>query len=161
MRAHLLRAIRRFVRRDDGVALVEFALLFPMMLLIFAVIIESSRTFWAYQSVISAVRDATRYAARAADTGMCPGGGTLTALQPRVAELVNASIMPGAVTITNITTSADCTGNIGLRTSDMPVATVTAELRIDMPFAGIFRLAGSNLGAITTSVSNSTRIYSQ
>ena len=57
LRHHLL----RLARNDDGVAIVEFAIALPMMLLVFAVIIEGSRLMIAYQSTIAGVRDATRY----------------------------------------------------------------------------------------------------
>lgn len=158
MRPILRKTFRRFARREDGVALVELAVTLPLILLVFAVIIEGSRTFWAYQSVISAVRDATRYAARAAGTDTC---GPLNAVTPRVADIVNESIMPGAVTVDTVEAWADCPAIAGLRTELMPVATVTATITIAMPFAGIFRLAGTDLGAVTTTVSNSTRVYSQ
>ena len=38
----------RFSKEESGAALVEFAILLPMMLLVFAVIIEGGRLMWSY-----------------------------------------------------------------------------------------------------------------
>ena len=63
---HTYRFSSRFAEREDGAALVEFALLLPIFLLLFAMAVEGSRTFWSYQTAIAGVRDAARYVARAA-----------------------------------------------------------------------------------------------
>ena len=68
----------RFARDESGVALVEFAVVLPMMLVVFAVIIEGSRLMMSYESAISGVRDATRYLARITDAGACAVGSTVT-----------------------------------------------------------------------------------
>lgn len=46
--------------RQRGVAAVEMALLLPMMLLIFAGIVEFGRAFWYYDALAKATRDGAR-----------------------------------------------------------------------------------------------------
>lgn len=58
-------AINRLIyyshRRQQGVAAVEMALLLPLMLLIFAGIVEFGRAFWYYDALAKATRDGARY----------------------------------------------------------------------------------------------------
>ena len=154
----LRRLISRFRREEDGVALVEFAVTFPIMLLIFGVIVEGSRTFWSYQSAISGVRDATRYAGRAAPRNVCATTGTISDLDGALLDIVASSIFAGAVRVDSVTSTVECVdGN--WRGGRAPIASVTATLIIDYPLNGLFRLVGGDLGQLTTSVTDSTRIY--
>jgi len=157
--------IGKFRHNEDGVALVEFALLFPIMLLIFAVIIEGSRTFWSYQATISGVRDATRYVGRAAPRDICETGGSLDGMNAALLAMVSTStggggVFPAGVTVTGVTTSLNCATNVpAYRGGQVPVATLSATLTIQFPFSGIFQLVGGNLGTVNTTVTDSTRIH--
>jgi Flp pilus assembly protein TadG len=154
-------ALGRFRRQEDGVALVEFALTFPLMLLIFAVIVEGSRTFWSYHSTISGVRDATRYVGRVAPLGICASGGSLAYLNTTVLDMVRQGTMPGAVTVTGVQVGYTCESSpsVAYRTGEVPVATVRADLTIEFPLAGLFRLVGGDRGTVNTSVTDQTRIH--
>ena len=150
-------AIRRFRREEDGVALVEFALSFPLMLLIFGVIVEGSRTFWSYHATISSVRDATRYVSRVAATDACSQADLPAWLPGRVQEIVieNANgggVLPGAVTITNVAIEVNCDRGAS-------VNAVIADLEIQYPLAGLFRLVGGELRTINTSVRDEARNF--
>lgn len=61
----------RFLRDEDGVALVEFAVVLPMMLLVLAIIFEGTRLLLSYQAAISGVRDATRFLSRVVPATVC------------------------------------------------------------------------------------------
>ena len=152
------------VRRDEsGVALVEFAITLPVMLLFFAVIIEGGRLFWSYQATILGVRDAARYLARVAPTDICTSGGNVAVYQAQLTTIVqNArganAVFPTGVTINSVTPSLACiAGNY--RGGQAAIGTVTANLTVTFPFAGVFTFAGGNLGTITTTVTDQNRIY--
>lgn len=153
---------KRFLRDTDGAALVEFAMVLPMMLLVFAVIVEGSRMLISYQSAIGAVRDATRYLARIVPTDICVTGGSISAYNGRVGAIANQNLgtttLPGSVTVQSVTSSLACvTGSY--RVNPAPVATVSATIAIAMPFAGIFALNGGRLNTITTTITDKARVF--
>lgn len=152
-----------FRRDQHGVALVEFTLLLPMLLLVFAVIIEGSRMMLSYQTVIAGVRDATRYLARVVPGNICVTGGSVggyaTRLQAIVAQSIGgASVLPSGVTVVSVTPSYACSGS-AYRGGAAPVATVTANLRITFPFGSVLTLFGSSLPTISTTVTDRSRIF--
>ena len=55
--------LRRLIREDDGAALVEFALIMPILALIMFGIIDFGRAFYTVNNLISAVREGSRYGA--------------------------------------------------------------------------------------------------
>lgn len=155
--------IRRLVRDDAGAALVEFGLLLPTLLLFFALVIEGSRTFWSYQAVIAGVRDATRYVGRAEMSDACTTGADIARWTAKATTIVRetsdgGAIFPASITVGSVTPSLVCVSG-GFRGGQVPVVTVTANLDITYPFSGLFKLAGISLGAVKTSVSDSTRVY--
>lgn len=163
----LRRQGERLARDEAGVALVEFALVLPMMLLVFAVIVEGSRMMIGYQSAIAGVRDATRYLARVVPVDICTTGAGVTAyatqLQTIVAQsLTGGTIYPGGVTVraNGVTPALACVAG-SYRVNPAPVVTVTALVDITFPFAGIFTLVGSSVGAtpLTTSVADQSRVF--
>lgn len=155
----------RFAREESGVALVEFALVLPMMLLVFAIIIEGSRLMMSYQSAITGVRDATRYLARITDAGACAAGSTVTVSGQAAAlkaliehgQTGGAIFAPG-VTIGAVTPSYRCvTGSY--RNGPVPVAEVTAEVTVNFPFGGILAWLGGSLPTLTTTVTDQARVF--
>lgn len=157
------RRIDRFVRNEDGAALVEFALVLPMMIFVFAVIVEGSRIMFAYQSVIGGVRDAARYLARVAPGDICATGGTVSGYAGRLYTIVaqgtsGGTILPASVTVNSVTPSLVCvTGTY--RVNPTPVATVSAEIAIDFPFGGLLSLVGHSPAGITTTVSDTAKVF--
>lgn len=155
--------LRRFWRDEAGVALVEFAFVLPMMLLVFAVIIEGSRMMLSYQSAINGVRDATRYLARVVGPDACTTlpsvAGYSATLRTLVVQGSTAnSVFPPAVTIGTVTPSYRCvTGSY--RGGTVPVAQVTAVITVTFPFEGLFRLAGGSRPSLTTSVTDQARVF--
>ena len=55
--------IRRLMRDEEGAAVVEFALVFPVLALIVCGIIDFGRAFYTVNNIISAVREGARYGA--------------------------------------------------------------------------------------------------
>ena len=154
-----------FSRLEDGAILVEFALVLPVFLLVIATAIVSGHWFWAYQSAISGVRDAGRYLGRVAPIDICQTGGTLAGYSTTLKNIVErdisgVSIFPSSVTIDSVTASLTCHAGT-YRTSPAPVATVTANMTINLPMSSVFSLFGNSLPAITISFSDQSRIFGQ
>lgn len=159
----LFALVDRFRKCQSGAALVEFALLLPILLLLFAVAIEGGRLLWSYQTVVAGVRDATRYVARVAPQNICSSGGTLAGFTTDVERIVRQSIdgdtlFPAGVTVTSVTPALTCTPGI-YRVSPAGIVQVTADLTVTFPFAGIFTFSGQTLNTVTTSVADQSRIY--
>lgn len=160
-----LRGYFRRLRRDDqGAALVEFGMVLPVMLVMFGLTIEAGRTFWSYQATIAGVRDATRYVGRSEQTGVCNDASpTLSGWNAKVTDIVrNASdgtaLFPSTITVGRVTADLTCvTGNY--RLAQVPMATITAELQITYPFAGLFALVGVGLPTVDTVVTDTGRIF--
>ena len=159
----LRKPMHRFFKDEDGVALVEFAIALPMMLVVFAVIIEGSRLMLAYQSTIAGVRDATRYLSRVLPVDICTSGGSVGTYTTQLTAIVGQSVsgrsvLPSAVTLNSVTPSFACvTGTY--RVSPAAVATVSASITVTYPFSGIFGLIGGSVPTVTTSVADSARVF--
>jgi Flp pilus assembly protein TadG len=162
----ILAATRRFAVAERGAVLVEFALVFPLMLLFFAIMFESARTFWTYQIAISGVRDAARYVARVAPVGICNvAGGNLDGYTTKATEIVRddmagSGMFPTTVVLNSVTLSHSCvTGTY--RTSPAPVASVNASLTVQFPMGFLFGWFGDELVTITRTVQDESRIIGQ
>ena len=69
-----IRLARRGTDRSRGQSLVEFALVFPILFLILAAIIQFGLIFWAQNEITQVVRDTGRWAATQ-QTRPCDSGG--------------------------------------------------------------------------------------
>jgi Flp pilus assembly pilin Flp len=54
---------RKFLRNEEGAAVVEFALVMPILALVIFGIIDFGRAFYTVNNIISAVREGARYGA--------------------------------------------------------------------------------------------------
>ena len=158
----MTRWARRFAREESGVALVEFAITLPLILVLFATTVDGARMLWSYQKAIAGVRDATRYISRHADRTTCPGG-DLSSYSDRLLKIVQnnvegQSITPKGVTVVSVTPTVSCPTGV-YRNGAASVATVTATLQITLPFSNVFQLVGGNIGTFDATISDSTRIF--
>lgn len=157
--------LTRFWRNQDGSALVEFAISLPLILILAFLSIESMRMFWSYQAAIAGVRDATRYLARVAPADLCTAGGSVagyaTELQAIVeTTITGAALFPAGVNVTSVIPSYNCITSLGLRQASVPVATVSANISITMPFSQILRVVNAAPNAVlNTTVSDQARVY--
>ena len=55
--------LKKFIRDEEGAAVVEFALVMPILALIIFGIIDFGRAFYTVNNIISAVREGARYGA--------------------------------------------------------------------------------------------------
>ncbi len=160
---YLRRHLAALRRSDEGAALVEFGLLLPTFLLFFAVAVEGARTFWSYQATISGVRDAARFVGRAAPSNICTTGGSLSGLTAEVTAIVRETtsgdaLFPSSITVNSVTPTLTCIAG-GYRLTQTPIANVTATLQIAYPFQSVFAFLGTTLPPVTTSVTDSSRIF--
>jgi Flp pilus assembly protein TadG len=163
------RAVRggcwQFWQCEEGAILVEFAITLPLILILAFLSVESMRLFWSYQAVIAGVRDATRYLARVAPADLCTSGGNVNGYAAQLKAIVESTIngtalFPAGVTVTSLTSAHTCITSLGLRQASVPVATVSANVSITMPFSQVLRMVGAAPAAtITTTVRDQARVY--
>lgn len=158
-------SLHSFRRTEDGSALVEFAISLPLILIVSFGTIESMRLFWTYQAAVAGVRDAARYVARVAPDDICTSGGSLAGYEARLETIIDSTIDGGAlytggVTISNVSATLTCAAGLGLRQAQVPVARVSADMSIDMPFTEILVLAGgAGFGTLTTQIVEDARVF--
>ena len=63
----LQNGIRNFIRRENGTQMIEFALVFPVLILMFAGTIELGRLFYTYTTLAKATRAGARYLSTTTD----------------------------------------------------------------------------------------------
>ncbi len=153
----------RLRRSDEGAALVEFGLVLPMFLLLFAITIEAARTFWSYEATIAGVRDAARYVGRAEASNICGSAVSITRWQSAVENIVRNSsngtaLFPSSITVTSVVPSLTCVSG-SYRLTQTPILTVTAHLQITYPFAAVFSMFGIDRPTLQTSVTDRSRIF--
>jgi Flp pilus assembly protein TadG len=157
--------LHRFRRAEDGTALVEFAVSLPLILVVSFGTIDSMRLFWSYQAAVAGVRDAARYVARVAPADICDTGGSLAGFETQLRTIIDSTIDGGAlytggVTIANVTATLTCEGTLGLRQAQVPVARVSADMSIVMPFTEVFRIVGgAGFGTLTTRIVEDARVF--
>lgn len=158
----LSNALSRFRRDQSGAALVEFAMVLPIMLIFFATTVEGARMMWSYQAASAGVRDASRYLAMVAPIDACVSAGSVSGFTGEVEDIVRvsitgATIYPGDITINSVTPT--CTQ--GTHTSlHFGVVQVTATITIDYPFGRLFTLVGDRaLPGFTATVSDQHRVF--
>ncbi len=173
----VLRHITKAFREDErGVTAVEFVIILPVMLVFFAAIVEGSRIYWNYQSAVTGVRDAARLIARTTNSDICDTGSSGDAIGGTTAStVINATmttdggqtLFPSAVSIVGTPTSVlDCVDTSSgalaqaLRNDETPVAVVTAQVRIELPFGTLFEFFGArNNTFMQSTIVDQSRIY--
>ena len=70
----LKKKLRHLFRSDDGTQLIEFAIVFPVLFLMFAGATELGRMFYTYNSLAKASRGGARYLSTVEDVNANPCG---------------------------------------------------------------------------------------
>lgn len=155
--------IKQFYKSEDGVAVIEFVLSVPLMILLFAIVVEFGRLFIGYQATVNGIRDANRYLARIAPIDICLTGGSFasynTMLKDRIEKDRNDNnLLPSQFSVTSVTATYSCiTGSY--RTSPAPVATIAAQVSVQFPLGFLFSIIGDPIGPLTTTISDSGRVF--
>ena len=181
--------VKNFLRDENGVALVEFAIFLPVFVLAFFVIVEFARTFFSYQGALVGVRDATRYLARVAPAALCqnavsdvdddgnatnPGdflvidgstGAATAAATPIIRRNMDNETgvdLPDQVLLTGVVTTYECviTTPGQYRQDNVPLVRVAATFEVLFPLANILELNGLEKRLkITRTVIDTSRVF--
>lgn len=137
-----MNALRRLIRRardERGAAIIEFALVAPLLLTLVWGIIETGRAFYTINSLASAVRDGARYGAASCPlqtTGPGAGAPAIDVCRPLIRDVVRSGFQAIGDTLVD--------GNIQVN-----VVTVAGDMRIlvaaDYPYTPIVPVAGWNI----------------
>jgi Flp pilus assembly protein TadG len=138
--------MRRFahIRREDGQALVEFALVLPILLMIATAITSFGLTFYQYITLTDAVRAGART--------LSLGRGLSDACTPAITETENSAI---DVTLKNVNVIVNgnvnsCNGQDGTDWLQGHQATVTASITYNLTIFGVITVKNGTLTAQAT-----------
>ena len=141
-----MNGIRRLYQRardDAGAAIIEFALVAPLLLVLVWGIIETGRAFYTINTLASAVRDGARYGA-ACDLGAYGTAPVLTGTvcEAEIRNVVATAFQPlgPPLATTNVTPTVVGGNRIRVEASyDYQPITPVANWRITITRAAVFR----------------------
>lgn len=160
-----LSPFRRFRDDTSGAALVEFAISLPLMLIVSMVCIDGLRLMWSFQAATSGVHEAARYLARVAPGDVCTAGASVASYETTLRTIAGQSrdgnsVFGSQVELVSLSASLDCVTGTGLRQATVPVATVRADVRMELPFHNLFsRVVSPDAGTYTARIEEQARIY--
>ena len=155
--AALKRSLRQRGRSESGAELIEFGLVFPLLLLVVLGIFDFGLLFQQYEVITNAAREGARIA-------VLPAYSTTLALQKanakaRVDQYIAASFLSGGSVAwnTNFTTVANPV-NVSIGGNCMTTVTVTVTYPHSFIFlSGIASLFGGGFGTATLTASSAMR----
>ena len=148
--------LRAFLRREDGAAAAELALLLPLLVVMVFGAIEVAYYFFQQHQVVKGVRDGARYASRQSFESInCVSGYSLpSGLSTAIKEVTRTGVpsggsarVPGWVN-SNITVSVSCpatavTTGIYKTEPNAPIITVASTVDYQSLFDGVGILTDS------------------
>lgn len=109
----------RTTERDRGAAMIELALIMPVLLMVMVGIIEFGRAYSYQESIQGAAREGAR----------------ALALHQSVSNAVNAG--RGSATVTGISTSGSCPATADPASPQYATVTVKAKITFGIPFISL------------------------
>jgi Flp pilus assembly protein TadG len=144
-------SFKRLWTAEHGAELIEFALTFPILLLVVMGIVDFGLLFQQYEVLTNAAREGARVA-------VLPGYGT-TDIQTRVNQYIQATNLTPANVTTSVTSPPPLAIGTGLCVS---VKTVTVTYPHQYAFlSGIARFFGATFGTKTLTATASMRSETQ
>src|SRR5215510_13296351 len=114
----LLNKAGELFRRDNGTQLIEFAIVFPVLLLLFAGTTELGRLFYTYTTLAKATRGGARYLSLATDVNASTAAGKNIVMCGNAAGCGGggqpAVILP-SLQATNIVVTPPASGGVGTK----------------------------------------------
>jgi Flp pilus assembly protein TadG len=130
-------------RRTRGQSLAEFALVFPVLMLIIGGTIQFGIIFWGQNTLTQIARDTGRWAAtQGVDAPSCPTTANVT---PTANSIALASSLIGYRTAADLTVTVGMTGDPCPVTNNTQVAYVTITLSHQVPIFFPFVPGNGNL----------------
>ena len=131
--ARLVGRARAFRREEIGAAVVEFALVLPILMLFVFMFIDAARGFYTINSLVSSVREGARYAS--AQNLACPV--PTTAQQNAVKDrVIQSAVLFGGAQVTRAMVEVEMTPaggpceSVRVRIRDYPFRTLTPINRV-------------------------------
>lgn len=132
----LIRRLRACARDEQGAELIEFVLVFPILLLIMSGILDFGMMMRSYEVVTNAAREGARVAVL--------DGYDANDVQARVTEYANASGLGGAVPVA-ATATVPVTTAAGTFTARQVTVTWTYQMAV---LGGVSALFGGSIGNV-------------
>ena len=171
----------KIAERDEGAAIVEFALILPLLLVLLFFFFEAGRLLWTHQQLVLATRDVTRYLSRVGDDfSDCTAPTSPPAsLQTDIENLVkfgtfSASTLPSNFTpsfvVNSVTPTAwTCVSEQysmsggGTGTVNYMATQVSVNVTLDLPFRFIvdYFVPGHGAGQLTYNIVDRTRGFGE
>ena len=133
--AALIRRLRACVGADEGAELIEFVIVFPILMLILAGILDFGMMFRSFEVVTNAAREGARVA-------VLPGY-KVADVQVRVQEYLDASGLKSSV-VTEMKSVPVATG-VGTFTAQAVRVTYTYQMLV---LSGVSKLFGGGIGNV-------------
>ena len=136
------RRLIQTAREERGAAIIEFALVAPLLLTLVWGIIETGRAFYTINSLASAVRDGARYGAASCPIGPS-GAPNMDGCRPTIQTMVSTAFQPlGPPLAANSVVATEIGGGSNIRIQ------VTATY----PYSPIVPIGGWNFAMTRTAV---------
>jgi len=153
---HVKAGLGRILRREDGSSIIELAIIFPILLLLFVGIAELGRLFYTYTTLAKATKVGARYLSTSREA-KSSNVNTANAAKLKAQSLVvcgyesctdangnpRKPIVPGLDPATNVKVTLPAVG--------VPIKYVKVEIQNYSYSRGVFNLA-SMTGAATTAI---------
>ena len=127
--SRILGRLRRLPREDRGTAVVEFALVLPILMMLVFLCIDGTRAFYTLNSLVSAAREGARYASAQPLTCPAPTEAEKDQIKDRV---ISTAVLFGGAQLTrdNVEVTLETTGgtlcqNVHVRIANYPFRPLT------------------------------------
>ncbi len=133
IRARLPGRARAFRREERGAAVVEFALVLPILMLFVFMFIDAARGFYTVNSLVSSVREGARYASAQNLTCPVPSTAQQNAIKDRV---IQSAVLFGGAQVTRAMVEVEMSPaggpceSVRVRIRDYPFRTLTPINRV-------------------------------
>ena len=127
--ARLTRRLRRFRREEGGAAVVEFALVLPILMLFVFIFVDAARGFYTVNSLVASVREGARYASAQNLTCPTPTTPEINRIKDKVIRSAvlfgGANVTRAMVQVTMVTSGATACESVRVRVNNYPFRTLT------------------------------------
>lgn len=137
--ATLIRRLRACARAEEGAELIEFVIVFPILMLILAGILDFGMMFRSFEVVTNAAREGARVA-------VLPGY-QLADVQLRVQEYLDASGLKSTVVTEKLTYPVTIGAGAGAKTFTAQAVRVSYTYQM-LVLSGVSKLFGSGIGDV-------------